>query len=103
MLVRASRDVDVSIPVPFEAIPEILDQILARGLTIFTIRRRGQLGGMDRAFGCRAELNVRHAGQMLHRLDLDINGSEFEPSVNVVPSRVLTDLGFAGSFAGRTA
>lgn len=96
MRARASRDVDVSIPVPFEAIPEILDQILARGFDNFTIRRRGQLYSMDRAQAYRAELNVQYAGQMLYRLDLDINGSEFEPSVNVVPSGVLTDLGFAG-------
>ncbi len=35
-------------------------------------------------------------GTNLYRLDLDINGSEFEPSVDVVASGVLTELGLPG-------
>jgi hypothetical protein len=96
MRARASRDVDVSVPARFEDIPRILDEILVLGFDGFTVRRRGQLRVMDRAQTYRAELNVQYGGRMLYRLSLDINGSEFEPSVDVVPSGVLTDLGLPG-------
>ena len=96
MRARASRDVDVSIPAPFESIPGILDDVLAVGFDSFTIRRRGPLHVLDRAKVYRAELNVQYAGRPLYRLDLDINSSEFEPSVEVVPSGILTELGLPG-------
>jgi len=96
MRARASRDVDVSVPVPFESIPDLLDDILAVGFDAFTIRRRGPLRVLERAKVYRAELNVEFAGRRLYRLDLDINGSEFEPSTEVIPSGMLTELGLPG-------
>ena len=96
MRARASRDVDVSVPVPFESIPGILDDVLAVGFDNFTVRRRGPLRVLERAKAYRAELNVQYAGRPLYRLDLDINGSEFEPSTDVVPSGMLTELGLPG-------
>ncbi len=96
MRARASRNVDVSVPVPFESIPGILDDVLDVGFDNFTVRRRGPLRVLERAKVYRAELNVQYAGRPLYRLDLDINGSEFEPSVDVVPSGMLTELGLPG-------
>ena len=96
MRARASRDVDVSVPVAFELIPRILDDVVAVGFDSFTVRRRNPLRVLDRARAYRAELNIQYAGSLLYRLDLDINGSEFEPGVDVVPSGVLTELGLPG-------
>ncbi len=96
MRARASRDVDVSIPVPFDAIRAVLDRIFTLRFSDFQLRRRGPLRMLDRVQAYRTEIEVRYAGKMLYRLDLDVNSSDFEPSVDVVPSGVLTELGLPG-------
>ena len=96
MRARASRDVDLSIPQPFEQIPLVLDAVLAVGFDQFTVRRHGTLLELDRVHAYRGDLEVRYAGRSLYRLDLDINSAQFEPSVDVVPSGVLTELGLPG-------
>jgi hypothetical protein len=96
MRARASRDVDVSVPVPFEDIPRLLDKILDVGFDKFTVRRKGSLRTLDQVQAYRADLDIQFTGRHFYRLNLDINGSAFEPSVDVVPSGVLTELGLPG-------
>jgi hypothetical protein len=96
MRARASRDLDVSVPIPFEAVPRILDEVLGVSFDDFIVRRRGPVQILEQARTYRAELDVQYRGRTLFRLDLDINGSEFEPSVDVLPSGVLTELGLPG-------
>jgi hypothetical protein len=96
MRARASRDVDVSVPILFEDIPRVLDDVLTVGFDNFTMRRRGSLRVLEQVKAYRAEVEIQYAGKVLYKLHLDINGSDFEPSVDVVPSGVLTELGLPG-------
>jgi hypothetical protein len=96
MRARASRDVDVSFPIPFESVPAVLDTLLVVGFAGFTARRKAPLKALALAQTYRADIEIQYAGNTIFRLDADVNGSIFEPAVDVVTSGLLPLLGLPG-------
>jgi Nucleotidyl transferase AbiEii toxin, Type IV TA system len=96
MRARATRDVDIALPVPFEAVPRLFDAALAVGYDEFTLRRTGAYKVLKRAATHRSEVVVSYQRKSLFRIPVDVNASETELSVSVESSSILADLGFSG-------
>jgi hypothetical protein len=101
MRARASRDLDIALPVPFDAIPDLLDRVLDVGFGDFALRRKGLLRTLERASTYRAEISIVYKRKPLFTLDVDINGVGIDVAVDVVGSDILGDLGFPGALQMR--
>ena len=93
MRARATKDVDLTLAVPYASIPGIVNSVFAIRFGHFDFRLKGPLEVMERVQTYRAVISIRYLGRILVSLPLDINATADATAVDLIPSELLNDLG----------
>jgi Nucleotidyl transferase AbiEii toxin, Type IV TA system len=93
---RASKDLDISIPVPLERMDTVFDAILALGFDNFSLKRREQTYGMEAVLTRRYTVQIAYRKKALAVIDVDVTQATREPAVDILTTAVLPQLGLPG-------
>jgi hypothetical protein len=93
---RASKDLDVSLPIPVEAIAGILPQILACGFDDFTLHIRDEPRHFERVNVLRFGVQILYKRRNFFSIDLDVSAMTREPAVDRLSAAMLPHIGLPG-------